>query len=710
MTGIPKWSEISTSEKFAKLPDAEKARTKSAYFDELIAPYVAAEGLDVASEKAKFIGVEKKEEPGLISRAADAAAGVLKAMNPFSPTPGLMEGVSQTVRQENTDRFNLPLSADTRAKLDYQYERATPEQRAQLSKADGVVGMYFTERNKQYAERDKLTQFWSELISDSASADIADPRFEARTRQLIRSGMTAEGAKTYARTEMQLGMTPGGIKPGSATESDFDFELQDRFKNAPAVIRGAVKGYQGYKQGSLGILHAAADAIGSDEAAAKFAKGSSEAQGVIDAVGDNKNKAGQMFEGAISSISQQMPMLIGGAVTGSEAIVLGSMAVQSFGQEYAQGRSQNLSGGDAAKRASLFAAFEVVGEKFGLGNTLKALRMSAAGAPTKDLAMELSKALIKEIPGEVLTTTGQFATDKVGSFGLNKEAGMAEYLSQVGDTIGQTVMQSALMMGGTGGVSTTARHLQNRSNNGAQLSEIYANDARDRALSKWESNPLVRPAQSPQATQSPQAAPQSPQAHPTSQVADAVVRDLAAAAGMDVESLIPAKTLPAQPAAVEPIAAVPEAQGDSGIADQSSTPESRELELWLKSSDVGLTPDEQAELSALQNTAPQEQTQNGIEQWPAASPDVATQSNDVQSADVQGSDGDHRRDMGEGQRPDTDAEASLSSAGEDLAIRDEGPSVQFGLFHLGYLEPTGKHAPRRKAVEGGQRLAESEAR
>jgi hypothetical protein len=145
---------------------------------------------------------------------------------------------------------------------------------------------------------------------------------------------------------------------------------------------------------------------------------------------------------------------------------------------------------------------------------------------------------------------------------------------------------------------------------------------------------------------------------------------------MDVESLIPAKTLPAQPAAVEPIAAVPEAQGDSGIADQSSTPESRELELWLKSSDVGLSPDEQAELSALQNTVPQEQTQNGIEQWPAASPDVATQANDVQGADVQRSDGDQRRDMGEGQRPDTNAKASLPSVGEDLALRDEGPSVQ----------------------------------
>ena len=63
-------------------------------------------------------------------------------------------------------------------------------------------------------------------------------------------------------------------------------------------------------------------------------------------------------------------------------------------------------------------------------------------------------------PGEALTTTGQFLTDKAPQIGLNPEAGMAQYLAQVADTIGQTIIQGGLMMGGASAVSRGARAMQ----------------------------------------------------------------------------------------------------------------------------------------------------------------------------------------------------------------------------------------------------------
>lgn len=76
--------------------------------------------------------------------------------------------------------------------------------------------------------------------------------------------------------------------------------------------------------------------------------------------------------------------------------------------------------------------------------------------------MELGKALAKEVPGEVLTTSGQFVTDKIPAFGLNQAADWSEYLGQVADTIGQTIIQSGLMMGGTAAANRAVRQLADR--------------------------------------------------------------------------------------------------------------------------------------------------------------------------------------------------------------------------------------------------------
>ena len=68
-------------------------------------------------------------------------------------------------------------------------------------------------------------------------------------------------------------------------------------------------------------------------------------------------------------------------------------------------------------------------------------------AAVDKLADHFGKSIVKEIPGEQLTTAMQFLTDKIPRIGLNPQAGMSEYLGQVADTLFQTILQTGAMGG-----------------------------------------------------------------------------------------------------------------------------------------------------------------------------------------------------------------------------------------------------------------------
>ena len=76
------------------------------------------------------------------------------------------------------------------------------------------------------------------------------------------------------------------------------------------------------------------------------------------------------------------------------------MFSNSFGQNYEEARRNGLSVEDSTIRSTLNAAFEVLGEKAGLGSEMKAIRASTKGMPTSDLVAYYTKALAREIPGE----------------------------------------------------------------------------------------------------------------------------------------------------------------------------------------------------------------------------------------------------------------------------------------------------------------------
>ena len=130
-------------------------------------------------------------------------------------------------------------------------------------------------------------------------------------------------------------------------------------------------------------------------------------------LGSPESHAARIVEGAVSSIIQQVPLIAGGFATAAAAPVVGvaalageaaigatvltGMFMQSFGQTYDDSRREGLDLKDSTIRSGAFGLLEVVGEKFGLGAEIKAIKASAKGVPTKELAGYFAKALAKEV-------------------------------------------------------------------------------------------------------------------------------------------------------------------------------------------------------------------------------------------------------------------------------------------------------------------------
>ena len=213
---------------------------------------------------------------------------------------------------------------------------------------------------------------------------------------------------------------------------------------------------RGLAQGYLGIDRFALDMMGKDSS--EITSSLNQLAKQQRAIGESENYALKITEGAINSIGQQLPLILGGAATGSMALPLAGMFQQSFGQTYDESRRAGLDVTDSTGRAAAFGAFEVIGEKFGLGNMLDGIKAAAKGVPTKELAGYFAKSLVKQVPGEQLTYAGQFAVDK--GYGMNPEAGVKEFIQGAVDTLASTVVQGGIMLGGGAGINKTIQKIQ----------------------------------------------------------------------------------------------------------------------------------------------------------------------------------------------------------------------------------------------------------
>jgi site-specific DNA-cytosine methylase len=388
-----------------------------------------------------------------------------------------------------------PVRPEVRQQIERAWDAATQDQRSILEGDLGWKGQIARDRAEMFRQADAAREGLAP--SSRATTDGADPRAEFRAQRLRIQGEDPRFADTAGRAGAAAGAPPGReiqALGGTAQPSKFDFDTSTLFDpergaaplNNP-VVRGLTKGGAGLGKFYSGLFEFQADAMGLDQASRSARQFGERMRGVEEAVGERGDFLTRNFEGAISSVAQQLPLLIAGVATASQAIPLAGMAVQAFGQEYSDGKARGQHPVQATYRASLMAALEVVGEKFGLGSQMDALRAAARGAPTGEIGKLLFDALQKQVPGELLTTTGQFAVDKFagGGVGLTPQATFDDYLKQVADTVAQTLMQSGVMAGGTTGVSAGVQFLRDRGV-GAGVAEADAERAKQQALAKWQ--------------------------------------------------------------------------------------------------------------------------------------------------------------------------------------------------------------------------------
>ncbi|MDZ7865088.1 JAB domain-containing protein [Acidovorax sp.] len=367
-----------------------------------------------------------------------------------------------------------PVRPEVRQAFGNAWNAANPEDRQRMQSLPGWQGQLARERAGLFARADEGA------LSRSPTGALFDTRAEGRTKALIAKGEHPDFARRAAHEGAAAGVAPGQeIKAlgGTVQPSTYDFDTKNLFDpDRPAnllnnaVVRGVAKGGLGLGKGVVGLSQAIEDLTGADDATRqRTADRATSLRGMEQAIGERGTQLQRNFEGAVSSITQQLPMLVTGSFVPSQLLSMGGIAVQSFGQEYSDGKSRGLDPQQAAGRAGAFAAFEVIGEKFGFKGNMEAIRKASAGMHGDALASFLANLVKKEIPGEVLTTTGQFAVDKWAPAGmaLNPNATLGDYVQQLGDTITQTVMQGAMMSGGRrvlgGGVTQPAPRVQDQS-------------------------------------------------------------------------------------------------------------------------------------------------------------------------------------------------------------------------------------------------------
>lgn len=231
------------------------------------------------------------------------------------------------------------------------------------------------------------------------------------------------------------------------TAAGIGMDIRDSIKNPAA--RGVVAGFTGLGQVLPGAVEAAADFVGADGVADVAARTARTGRQIAAPLQPKAGNDKLVFDIA-NSITQTAPTLIMGLGGGPAMTALFG---QSAAQEYSQGRSAGLDGGTAAARAGVMAGAEVLGERFGFGEQIKILKGLTARIPAEELAPIFARQIMKEIPGEQLTTLVQFLGDKYGPGAQNPEAALSDYLQQAGDTLKVTIGQTAVMGGGPVAIS-----------------------------------------------------------------------------------------------------------------------------------------------------------------------------------------------------------------------------------------------------------------
>lgn len=492
----PTWKEVSSKPEFKALAPEDQEATRNLYWKEVVMPQVDTDQLEATrklfdEDTAPTITNRiKQAAPEYIQKGIDFVSGAVKQTKDDLTQPrSVMEGMDGTT----------PAPSERPAEI------------TQI-RQNGIAGI---RKPSPAAEVQALTDGYG---FSEASKDLRKVRDTEESDAQVQDVMQRTGAspQTAANIVKSAGITAGSDSAGkqalidgtgSAQNSSLDWDARDDYKDAGIGARGLKKGVEGFKQQGAGLLSFFADTVPGDwsAVASTMDKVRDSSDNTINAIGDRGTPFEKNLESAISSTLSNAPGLIGGVLTGSEAVPLFMMGAQTFGDEWGNGKKAGLSYAANMDRAALMAAYEIVGEKIGMGDTLRGIKASLKGASTSTVIEHFAKAMLKEIPGEQLTTAGQFGYDKFSQNGLNKEATLNDYVKAVKDTFIQTMMQSGMMMGGGAVTSAGINKAHDLATGGEQgqlgramdaalQDSAHANNAEEIALQRLNPNAGIQPA------------------------------------------------------------------------------------------------------------------------------------------------------------------------------------------------------------------------
>ncbi len=385
-----------------------------------------------------------------------------------------------------------PFNADTVKAVTMQLAGMTPQERL---KAGSIPGAYGTLARKVTARIDANA-------GSPVDRVIGGQSLEERTRFYLNQGAGPETAQNLAAQDIHGGYDARSLDQARPTSGDAQAMADGRAEGLPlqkygVATRGVIGGVEGLKQGGLGVAAAALRLVGDDKTAEELEKSAFKSKSKTDAMNEltamrrKAQEAGivssgpgimdatyleDMATGGVASAAQNIPGMAAGAATAIATknpmlggrVAMGLMTTQAFGSSFIDGRQRGYTPGHAASYAGAMAAFEFLGERYGLipaamnAFKAKAGQMPLAEIPAfmerfigkaeeKGLFTKSAGSLIREQlgeqVGEQLTGAGQYLIEG-SALGMDKPMSVRDFIGNAVDTSVQTLIATGLLQGG----------------------------------------------------------------------------------------------------------------------------------------------------------------------------------------------------------------------------------------------------------------------
>jgi len=403
-----------------------------------------------APTKAKVASLVPEEE---IAPTGDIMGGGLGAeiMNAPARKESVLQGKKLPPIAPTEDRavLNPQFTNAVEAQLNAMPAEERAGALAKLAERPDVYGRAAKAIAGRYQAMDKGTM----LQASPTAAKVLDPRYEAQVERFMAQGRSREDAERDA-----MGQSTGYMRPDL---QQMTRDVVGEQAGAEAAARAKELSGAGFwervgagamsdlSKSGMGILIANADLRGNKQRSNQFLNDLRIEAEAGRAIPQGESIFEKSAQGAMTSLSTQVPFIALSALTGTAAPVLAQAAIQKFGSSYGEGRAAGLSGTASATRGIALSISEVIFERFGMTKALAGLKAHIAKYGVDSVPKYVAKAIATELPSEASTTTLDYIIDMAPKLGLNQNPSFADFYKQLEETVRQTILQAGATAGGT---------------------------------------------------------------------------------------------------------------------------------------------------------------------------------------------------------------------------------------------------------------------